>query len=263
MFEKIVMAVAFSPSSLYDLVIYQNKLKKEYKKRFVSLLFFLTSLVLLILFTLIPMNNSSVNDETLYNESNFSTNLTGIEYKSKIYNLSSEVSSDSSLTANAGDRIKYELTATNNTADEKLIDISIKTNEIDEYGKLSLDYGGAFFDQYTKTLTWKNIIIEPNSSITKSYSATILLPLPESASNKNSYDCKIDTYFGNKLTINLNCSALKAIELFSSQLPTIPVFQTLFFLSFFSLLISFQLIRIRTLKKELAIIRNITTKGVL
>lgn len=263
MFEKVVTAITFSPSSLYDLVSYYNKLKLEYKKLLISLLFLLLSQVLLVIFLLFSVMPSNASKQVYEQKINYSSNISGVNYTSKVTNLRSGITSNSLISADAGDRISFDLTATNNTNEQKIIDISVDTTDLSEYSKLSLDYGGAFFDQYENTLNWKNIILDPNSSITKSYNTTIMLPLPESPSNGSSFDCKITTHFGNKLTINLNCPASKILEMYSRTLPKIPTYITIFFISFLTMMISYQIIRIRTLKKELNIIRNITTKGAL
>lgn len=129
-----------------------------------------------------------------------------------------------SRAADASDRIIFTLSARNTGTSDLPVSLSIGVKDMLDYAYL-LDKGGSTFDETTKMLIWPEATLAPNESLTRSFIIKLQPVIPSTARgvyNTDSYDCKINTSYGDTLTIPVACPFPKTIEQTVNRLPHTP-----------------------------------------
>lgn len=166
--------------------------------------------------------------------------------------------------AQAGDRIKFTLRSSNNGTNKVSYTVYNSVRDLTEYAKLAPDYGGGYFDNANQMLSWSNVEIQPKETISRSFIATIINPIPTnstSTNNKYSFDCSIKSVYGNEANITVVCPASKSIESIIKSAPTVPIYYSLLLLAILTIGSAFMLAVTALLIKELRIVRQIITQG--
>lgn len=180
-------------------------------------------------------------------------------------NLSQGNVAADTVSATAGDRISYTITAKNNGMLNQLAPMAISLDDILEYSDI-IDDGGALFDKKSHTLSWTPIIMSPGQTEQRTFVVKLQNPLPATAngtSNSMSYDCKLVTSYGNTLSINIDCPPAKNIEGILALLPTINPTSNIIFGLVLGIISIYFYFRTRQMKEELRLIRHNLNEGTL
>ena len=167
-------------------------------------------------------------------------------------------------TAQAGDRLKINLQVTNKDTKPVTYDIINSTRDLNEYADLASDYGGGYYDKSNQSIIWSDINIQPKNTISRSYIATIKVPIPTNSTSKNndfSYDCYITNIFGSKSSIQVDCPVAKTVESVLITVPPVSRLYSIYFLAILTIICAFMFTTTALLIKELRIIRQIITQG--
>lgn len=180
-----------------------------------------------------------------------------VVYTKTAENTTQKVDAKTSV-ANAGDRILYKVTATNDGNKATKADFNENLKDTLEYSKV-IDDGGGKFNEETKTLVWSGVTLKPGESQTRMFSVQLLEKIPatpQGTSDPTSYDCKMTNTFGNTVNINVNCPAPKQVENTVTQLPKTGVSENTFFAVIILATATYFYARSRQMRKEVRLIRN-------
>lgn len=167
------------------------------------------------------------------------------------------------VTARAGDRIEFTLTAKNEGKESATFNMEDNLADILEYATLS-DRGGGTLDEQTKLLSWKDVSLKPGESTSRSYVIQVnsqISPMARGTSDPTSYDCRMVNTFGNSVDIKVDCPTPKVIEQVVPELPKTGPTENMIFAGILVSVVTFLYLRTRQLDKEVRLIRREVTAG--
>jgi len=159
----------------------------------------------------------------------------------------------------AGDVLEYTLT-TNNTQgyDRVGIDVSDYIGDLLDYAVIDtafIEEQGGVYDRETNKITWSDVSIPANGSVTHQIRVTLKDPIPSTnapSSVSASYDCRISNNYGNEITIDVDCPAVKGLE----TLPNTGPGASLAAMTGVTVVIGYFFSRSRLLSKEINYVRQ-------
>ncbi len=178
-------------------------------------------------------------------------------------NLSQGSVNATTVTAQAGDRISYTITAQNDGNAEATVMLEDPLADVLEYATLT-DNGGGVLNPTTKRLVWPDAKLAPGAKAIRTFAIRLPDTIPATAqglSDPTSYDCIIVNVFGNDVTINVNCSTPKAVEQVVTQLPKTGPTENLIFAGIVLSIATYFYARARQVKKEVRLIRRSLNTG--
>jgi uncharacterized repeat protein (TIGR01451 family) len=186
-----------------------------------------------------------------------------------VKNETQKIDNANNTIANPSDILIYNLTITNKgtvAAVNLPLDgeYSEDIRDILEYAKI-IDLGDANFNKETSKLSWPAVTINPEQTITKTFSVEVLNPLPAtpvSVSNPLSFDFSMHNKYGRAVVVNLKKPVSKTVEESVSTLPNTG--PSTGFISLFVLVVTvgYFYYRNRLLSKELIIVQKEFQSGV-
>lgn len=221
MFKKIISNLPFSPSLVGKMNSYAKNLRQEVAIRRVGILFLSLTLflnILIVLHPTQPVDNSS--------QSNRSDTLNAIDtnvIRTIFASNSSQGFIDTSSTiAKNSDRISYTLSANNNGTTSLDYNFMIDVSDIAEYSSITTLGGGYMTENNgSKILSWPTTKLETDSTQTRTFSIITSDSTPLTASSGQSFDCQLNTNYGNDLKFDIECPQIKKVELLIKILPYI------------------------------------------
>ncbi len=172
------------------------------------------------------------------------------------------------VTAEAGDRITFTLTAENAGKVSANTDFSENVTDTLEYSTLN-DNGGAAntkTDADGNVLSWGMMSLKPGDKVTRSFTVKVLDEIPATArgiSEPSSFDCIMTNTFGNALSINVDCQTPKVLEATIQELPSTGPGENMLFAGILGSVVTFFYARSRQLSKEVRLIRKDFNAGTL
>lgn len=174
---------------------------------------------------------------------------------------------DANATANgkmkAGDTIEYSLIVHNSLGYKRSnVNISDNIGDILDYAELDsafLAQQGGTFDAATNTLSWKDLSVEADSNLVKTFRVKMKNPIPATNQPSNltmAFDCKISNKFGNQIDLNVDCPLPKSSEYLTQQLPKTGPGSSLLIGFVTTTVIAYFFARSRIMAQELDIIRT-------
>lgn len=121
------------------------------------------------------------------------------------------------------DRIAYTLSAKNNATAGTPLVLTANLEDILEYTRI-LDYGGGDYDYDTKNMTWPVTTVPSQGTVERTFIVQALPTIPSTAQGQHisaSYDCTINTTFGDTLSIPVDCPFAKQVERITNSLPRV------------------------------------------
>ncbi len=178
----------------------------------------------------------------------------------KVKNITQNLEGDKALNSkvNAGDVIEYTLITTN-TQDysRKNYIVSDYVGDLMDYSEIDAPFlasqGGAF-DLANKKITFNIADIAARTDVAKTFKIKLKNPIPATNSPSNvsgTFDCKISNKYGNELTMNIACPAVKGIE----TIPNTGPGTSLIFGFMITAIVGYFYARSRIMAKELQILR--------
>jgi hypothetical protein len=159
----------------------------------------------------------------------------------------------------AGDELQYTLTTLNSQNYERVgITVSDYIGDVLDYATLdiaALEAQGGSYDKDTKKVTWKDLKIAANYKVEHKFTVKLLNPIPSTnrpSSVSTDYDCTISNYYGNEITLDVQCPAVKGLETIPNTGPGTSLFMGMLVTGF----VGYFFARTRLLHKELNLIRT-------
>jgi uncharacterized repeat protein (TIGR01451 family)/LPXTG-motif cell wall-anchored protein len=135
------------------------------------------------------------------------------------------------VTANAGDTIRYTLNTKNVGPTTINYQVSDQIDDILEYANV-IDSGGGVLDG--GTITWPTTAIDAGDMLVETFTVRVKDPIPSTpigVTDSHSFDLRMDNIYGNDVHINVHAPLPKQIEQAASILPnTGPTVTTLIIL---------------------------------
>lgn len=273
MFKKIVSNLPFSPALVGQLGFYTKRLRKEETARQLCLIFVILTFIVQLLVVFQPpesANSSGPKDafssENISNTNNNASDRSGIVKTEIATNASQGFVNASSVTARAGDQISYTIFAKNISSKSISTKLDNNISDILEYSSL-IDSGGGILNAKTGTLSWSNIVLEPNSQQSRTFVIRLLKSIPATARGKynlKSFDCIMTNQFGKSTTsIRVEQPIQKIVENIALKLPKTGAIENIIFASITLVIAYFFYIRTRLFRKEIYIIRKNTNAGII
>jgi len=276
LFKKIVSDLSFSPAMMGQLSMLANQVKKVEFTRRIGLLLIITTIFIqsaTLLFPPEPMNSLpynemvkrgyyDINQQDCSDQNDFAC-IKDLSKSSTAINLSQGNSNAAASIAEAGDHISYTLNFTNNSDQAIQAEPKINIADIIEYSDITQSNGGKI-DTPSMTLSWEKTTIEPKSTQSRTFTISLLSKLPTTSRGKyyqTSHDCKISSYFGSNININVNCPIVKKIENLYLNLPILKSLNLVVISLIALILIAYQYLQARQIKKEIQIIRRNANAG--
>lgn len=279
MFRKVVSALPFSPALAGQLGVYVRSLNREQIIRKLGLLFIVLA-VGVQCFVLFrppePTHAIAPTDTCPYTNTLAATdtNCQACPYNNSLWaqdnscnrelilsvdatNLSNRTPATSQA-ARADDRLQYNLHTTNTSNSPKVVPIEMAVDDLVEYGTI-IDPGGGTFDQDVKKVSWGAVTIGPGQTDTRSFVLQLddnLPTTPQAVDNTKAYDCRLNTMYGNTLTITVDCPPTKIVEGLVKQLPETSIEANIAFSIALLAIVIFFYARARQLNREMRIIRK-------
>ncbi len=190
-----------------------------------------------------------------------------LEESKSVKNVTQGLEGDAAIKSkvSGGDVLEYTLTLTNaqnyERTGQKLSDY---IGDVLDYATLDLEAlkaaGGTFDDQQNK-VAWSDISIPATSSKQFTFRVTMKNPIPATnrpSATSGDYDCTIDNTFGNLVSMQVNCPAVKGLE----TLPNTGPGSSLLAMVTITTVVGYFFSRSRLLAKEMDLIRSdYTTTG--
>ncbi len=262
MFRKIVSNLPFSPALVGQLGVYSKRLNREEKTRLIGLFFLILTLGVQLVAAIQPSESANASDAKSFNaittahDNNITQSLIA-------NNLSQGYVDASSVTAQASDQINFIANIKNVGQVSIKSRATIPISDILDYATI-IDTGGGIIDKTEGTISWAESTIKANDSQTRSFVAKVLDTIPATAqgvNNKNSFDCKITSTFGNPINIAVECPTQKIIERIDSQLPKTNVSNGILFTGFIFTIAIYLYVRTIQINKEVRLIRKDSSTG--
>lgn len=181
----------------------------------------------------------------------------------KAENITQKSTDATKIVAQAGDRIKYHVSVTNNGKKDIEANFTEHLKDVLEYAEIT-DKGGGSFDKKKHLLTWASVTLAPNETQTRIFTVKVLDKIPEAArgtSHRASYDCKMTNTFGNSTTINVACPPEKQVEQVVAQLPKTGPTENAIFGAVLIAVVTYFYARSRQMKAEVRLIRKNLNSG--
>ncbi len=177
-----------------------------------------------------------------------------------VKNITQNLEGDKALNSkvNAGDVIEYALITTN-TQDfaRKNYVVTDYVGDLLDYSEIDMPYlatQGGKFDATTKKISFTLASVSAKTDMTKSFRIKLKNPIPATnspSSVSGSFDCKISNKYGNELTMNVSCPAVKGIE----TIPNTGPGTSLFMGFMITTIVGYFFARSRIMAKELVLLR--------
>lgn len=254
MFKTILSMTSFSPSLIGRLSDFAKELKRHTQKRRLALIFMVIATIAQIIVIIYPHPIKELSQQ------NSITTSYLIERRLTATNLSHGFIEASSSIAQSNDLINYTLVSTNKSSSPITTEIAINISDILEYADI-YNLNNGILDDSTKNVSWGNSTIQPSEQQLNNLVVKIKNNIPVNPINDKSYDCDITNYFGNSISISINCPLVKQIESVIGFMPTIK--QSISLLISIILLIITAIIYIRSylIEKEIRIARQDISNG--
>lgn len=164
--------------------------------------------------------------------------------------------------ANGGDVILYTITLTNNGNAAGKIELRDIIGDTMEYATLT-DAGGANYDENAHVLSWGEVAVGANSTVTRNFAVTVKNPVPSMAQNHGSpesFDCIMTNVIREDgqgaIHIPVTCPTVKTVEQVVSQLPATGPGDNILFGGIIAAVVVFFYARSRQLGKEVRLVRR-------
>lgn len=177
-----------------------------------------------------------------------------------VKNITQKLEGDKALGSkvNAGDVLEYAL-ITSNTQDYERKNYTVVdyVGDILDYATLDeafLKQQGGTYDSTTKKVSFVLGTVTAKTDVSKLFRVTLKNPIPATNSPSavsGTYDCKIANKYGNEVTMNVNCPAVKGIE----SIPNTGPGTSLLFGFVLTTIVGYFFARSRLMAKELDFIR--------
>ncbi len=167
--------------------------------------------------------------------------------------------------AAANDKIAYTLKVTNDDTTSATALFSVQLSDMLEYASI-IDAGGGTLDSQTNTLSWPQIQLKAGESQERTFAVQVAAQIsatPAGQSNPSSYDCVMNTAYGDDLRISVDCPAIKATENIIGHLPTTGIAANIIFAIVLLSVVGYFYARTRQLREEIRIIRHNLNSGIL
>jgi len=168
--------------------------------------------------------------------------------------------------ANAGDKIRYTVTVTNNGLISENVTIQESLKDVLEYANLA-DDGAGTFDKDAQTLTWASTKVDAGTTQSRTFVVQVMQKIPlvnTGVSDEASYDCTMVNTFGNAVEIDMNCPIEKVtVEQAVTELPTTGPGENMIFAGVLLSIVAYFYARSRQLGKEVRLIRKHAHAGTL
>ncbi len=178
-------------------------------------------------------------------------------------NITQDGTDATTVTAQAGDVIKYTITLTNRgkvAAEGSFVE---QLDDVLEYASI-LNEGGGEFDSEAKTLSWPDVTLAAGESESRIFTVKLASTIPAGAqgvSDAASYDCVMINTFGNATEVDVNCPAVKGVETTVKELPTTGPTANMIFGGVLLAVVTYFYARSRQLKTEVRLIRRDLNSG--
>jgi uncharacterized repeat protein (TIGR01451 family) len=186
-----------------------------------------------------------------------------IKQTKEAVNVSQGLVKASTVTAQAGDQIRYTLTVENTGGTASTVKLEDNLTDVLEYSTL-IDKGGGTFNDSSKTLTWPSISLDPSGKQSRTFVVKLLDTIPVTSrgqSDPASYDCSMINVFGNDITVKVNCTTPKEIESVVEQLPKTGPTENMIFAGAVLAIVTYFYARTRQVNKEVRLIRRDLNAG--
>lgn len=264
MFKKIVSNLPFSPALVGQLGIYSKSLRKEKNIRRLGLVFVILALIVQSFAIFQPPEPANASNSTTAAPSESTQTQDNNLVKSiRSTSISQGYIDASSTTAYAGDQISYTIAIKNNGVAPVTTKIQESLSDALDYATL-VDGSGGVLDTNTRTLSWPDITLDPNTEQTRTFSVRLLDTIPATAQgtvNTKSYDCIMTNTFGNSIDIHVDCPAIKTIENVVSELPSAGITENIILAAVILSATVYFYARTRQLEKEIHLIRKDASTG--
>jgi hypothetical protein len=193
-----------------------------------------------------------------------------ISLDKSVSNLTQNIEDANNTKASPGDRLKYTIHIYN-YGDAPANNLKLdgeygeSINDILEYSDI-VDLGDANFNNQTNFLTWNSVNVPVNGHIQKSFIVQVKNPLPStpvSASDPLSYDYMMHNKYGRLVTIKLDKSTAKIVELGVTTLPNTGPGTSMIIVTILFATAGYFYYRSRLMAKELSIIHKDYSSGCL
>lgn len=167
------------------------------------------------------------------------------------------------VVAQASDRIRYKLTATNIGRVNATADFTENLQDVLEYATV-IDTGGGSFNESTKLLSWASVTLAPGETQTRLFTVELAKNIPAAArgtSDPTSYDCTMLNTYGNNVAIDVSCPASKTVEQAASELPHTGPTENMIIGGLLLSIVVYFYARSRQLGKEVRLIRRDINTG--
>lgn len=180
-------------------------------------------------------------------------------------NLTQGAANAANNLAAANDKIAYTLKVTNGDTTSATALFSVQLSDMLEYASI-IDAGGGTLDSQTNTLSWPQIQLKAGESQERTFAVQVAAQIsatPAGQSNPSSYDCVMNTAYGDDLRISVDCPAIKATENIIGHLPTTGIAANIIFAIVLLSVVGYFYARTRQLREEIRIIRHNLNSGIL
>jgi len=186
-----------------------------------------------------------------------------IEESKEAVNVSQGLVKASSVTAQAGDQIRYTLNIKNTGGTSTVTSLKDNLGDVLEYSTL-IDKGGGTYNSTTKVLSWPDITLKAGAQQSRVFSVKLLDTIPATptgTSDPSSFDCSMINVFGNDVTINVSCPVAKVVETTVQQLPKTGPTENILFAGIVLAVATYFYLRTRQVGKEVRLIRRDLNSG--
>ncbi len=184
----------------------------------------------------------------------------------QVENVTQGIEDAHGTVANAGDTLRFTLLTENDgSATEKDFVIRDDLADVLQYAEL-IDYDGGVVSDDGLSVTWPKINIAAGEVVEKTITVKVLTPIPDtpvSASDPLAFDLRMENAYGNNVSVDLPESVPKLIEGVVTTLPNTGPGMNAFVSTLFIGMVTYFYFRNRLIAKELGMIRNEFSGGVL
>jgi uncharacterized repeat protein (TIGR01451 family) len=161
--------------------------------------------------------------------------------------------------AQAGDVIEYQLLTINSgSADAPNYQVTDQVTDIQEYADVTQISDGGILSN--GVISWPVTTIKANSTLTRTFQIKVKDPIPstpQSASDPQSFDLRMDNVYGNEVSINVQSPTIaRTAEQVNTTLVNTGPGSSLIIGFVLALIVGYFLARSRLLAKEAVLVRN-------
>ncbi len=201
------------------------------------------------------------NPELWINDEQCSASLISTKAASNLTQGSVEANS---VVARSSDKISYTISVQNKGFASTPITLTEELADVLEYAKL-LDFGGATFDENTKTLSWAAFDLKAGEKQSRTFAVQMLSDIPATntgTSDEASYDCTMVNTFGNSVAVDVECPEQKVIvEQVVKELPETGPRENMIFAGVLLAVVVYFYARSRQMNKEIRLVRHELNSG--